>query len=206
MPITLKCSRGVGTNPLTMPMSDRRQQLLKLMQEGAKLHCWRGSSPHNWYLTHANAGSEDETHLDFFDGDWLRHFTEVEANSAKVIPNYLFGRDCGLPEKSTWRYSAEQHAKFEQAIAEQAQRVALFDSLLKPFAPNFEQLSEMAKAMLRTLKRGEPLPYVAELQEVIKELCGQGLLQFKQPWLLLSEEAKALRIPRGHTLKLSFAD
>lgn len=81
---------------------------VKRLREGkALLHCWRGSSPHNWYVESCNGRG---SHL-WHSSDWGdvpdRSMFQLEQESQNKIACSLIHRDGGKPFRSTYVLRSE---------------------------------------------------------------------------------------------------
>lgn len=88
------------TNDISKLVEAVGKDNVKRLREGWTLHCWRNSSPHNWWLQPPRGVDDDEVNLDRtqirFD------FFYKSYNSKKRVISY-WGSDSGMPVETTYR-------------------------------------------------------------------------------------------------------
>jgi hypothetical protein len=189
--------------------------MLDYYKNGAKLYVWRGSSPHNWWLettegiSHTVCGDRETNgilgvaHLNI-PGTLTRLGRKVFTSPERIAPHTLH-RDGGQPYKEGWEFDTLRVATLEAEWAEVLAAIEIRKNHPPSFQPDLSALSEEALALLRTLKKVDGLYPFDELLGAFAELDKQGfLLMNGQGAFHLHDEAKALVIPRGQSLRLKF--
>lgn len=77
--------------------TERQKAVLKLMESGWILCCWRNSSPHNWFLEHPETKQEITIGRNDFDSWWVRKL----RNSKDRVIQY-WGSDSGMPVETKY--------------------------------------------------------------------------------------------------------
>lgn len=190
------------------------QKLLRLFKKGAPLCVWRCTTPWNYFLeprrhdTYSICG-KDEGEVGKGRGQLraLQQLAKSGGRSNGVIERSISRVEVGLPEKEWWVYDADKAKELE---ARWVQAQALFkqkQATRKPFAPDTAALSEMALALLRTMKHNDnwrTMPRFPELENEFCELEAQGIVEIaRNSQYLLVPAAKIMRLPRGKRMNFS---
>jgi len=198
-------------NPYAAFKTHYHKRLLQLFKAGAVLYVWRCSSPHNWYLETPG----DEQYMVAGDRETceglgtgpaqvaaLRKLAKHESASSQVVSRG--GRyENGLPELQGWKFDADAAKLAEDNWAAFQAELAAHEAAAKPPAPEIGKLSDVALALLRTLRMGGyGVPRHPELASAFAELNEQGLLTLAPDGnYRLAFACRDLRLPRGLSLK-----
>lgn len=190
------------------------QKLLQLFKKGAHLCVWRCTTPWNYYLETRDRDQYAITGKD--EGEVgngrsqlraLQQLAKPVGASGRVIERTISRFEVGLPEKE---WSVYDPGKAKELEARWAQAQALFkqkQATRRPFAPDTASLSELALALLRTMKHNDnrrTMPRFPELENEFCELEVQGIIEIaRNGQYLLVPAAKTMRLPRGRRMNFS---
>jgi hypothetical protein len=190
------------------------QKLLQLFKKGAHLCVWRCTTPWNYYLE--TRGRDQYTIAGKDEGEVgngrsqlraLQQLATPAGNSSRVIERSISRFEVGLPEKEWSVYDA---GKAQELEARWARAQVLFkqkQATRKPFAPDTSSLSELALALLRTMKHNDnrrAMPRFPELENEFCELEAQGIIEIaRNGQYLLVPAAKTMRLPRGRRMNFN---
>jgi hypothetical protein len=201
------------SNPLAAFKSPYQKELFELFKAGAVLYVWRNSSPHNWYLEHADdKGVRQVTPVDgdkgsCLDSGWeqvqaLLRMAQPLGRSGPVVQSG--GRfENGLPQKEGWRFDAAKLEELQRrwdamGIEYERRRAEPEPATL----PDLASLTPTALMLARSLRLA-PRRRHAELEKEFAELDSLGILQMdRRGGFSLIPKVEHMRFPRGQSFKI----
>lgn len=214
MPITVKVTPQLDAfDPYAPFNTPYGAELLELFKKGATLCVWRCTTPWNDYLEtkrgdqYAISGKDEgEPGQGRAQLRGLRNLAKHGGRSAQVIQYSLSRWERGLPEKEWWHFDKDKARAAEVRWAQTQKRFKERTATQKPFAPDTKVLSDMALALVRTLRDGRVrnLQRFPELEDAFSELDTQGIIEMRRDGRFsLVPAAMTLRLPRGKRLEFT---
>lgn len=180
-----------------------RKTVLDAFKAGAVLHVRRGTTPRTWWLEH----KDGRTHYfgrDVATARDLVHLGKLTSSSGLIPRAPTFEhRDGGLPLEQTWEYCLQRRAICALEWASAKECADDWNNTAGAFSDDARNLSDLAKATLRTLQQKYTLPMYPELFDVWIELNSKGYLQvFAEGYAQLVDAARAVFVEVGPRLEV----
>lgn len=156
-------------------------KVFELYRNGAELHVWRNSSPHNWWLSKPGKSEDDLHNFEERTRPEQAYFAfsrKVSVSSQRVsYGGWMRGGDEGMPVSETWAYDDSVY----QALCERWERAidcaVDFNSLAGTMAMNPRELDLWERKLIRSVKRGDRIPMTQWNAASVETLCRMSLLQ-----------------------------
>jgi hypothetical protein len=189
-------------DPLAVFQTKEGEKVLHLFKEGATLKVWRHTTPHNWWLEHADGR---EYHWDI----------NVKMRAAGTPDVWLLTRlgklvesegpltDSGKPSKESWAFDEAALARAQADWTYAQECVQDWQAHAGAFSGSLANLSPLSQSAVLTLRSKTQIPMRGELFATLLELNAAGLLDVHaEGYATLRIPAKSLNLPKVKPLKI----
>jgi hypothetical protein len=189
-------------DPLAAFQTKEGEKVFQLFKDGATLKVWRHTSPHNWWLEHAD-GREYHWNLDQKMRPEGTPDTWFLTRLGKLIDQDDTTTTGGKPNKESWVFDEAALAKAQEVWAYAQECVKDWQAHAGVFPGTLDNLSPMAQSAVLTLRSKTQIPMRGELFVTLLELNAAGLLEVHATGhATLKIPAKQLKLPKAKPLKI----